>query len=79
MTSAKRCMETTSANTSCVTVTSPSVSGCDLSRIAKRFVDPTKIASIGHEWRGIRHRLIHMLTHCLIEAFNITNKNYLTS
>ena len=50
MTSAKRCMETTSANTSCVTVTSPSVSGCDLSRIAKRFVDPTKIASIGHEW-----------------------------
>ena len=49
MTSAKRCMEITSANTSCVTVTSPSGSGCDLSRIAKRFVDPTKIASIGHE------------------------------
>ena len=39
----------TSAKTSCVTVTSPSVSGCDLSRIAKRFVDPTQIASIGHE------------------------------
>ena len=38
-----------SANTSCVTVTSPSVSGCDLSQITKRFVDPTQIASIGHE------------------------------
>ena len=33
----------------CVTVSSRSVSGCDLSPITKRFVDPTQIASIGHD------------------------------
>ena len=36
----------TSAKTSCVTVTGPSVSGCDLSRIAKRFVDLTPIVRL---------------------------------
>ena len=75
ITSAKCCLKITSAKASCVTVTSPSISSCDLGRMAKRFVDPTQIASIGQPSEGSLSGCLHLSCSSIGTGFNGTETN----